>query len=369
MSDALRDFPVDIDRLLDPISAERPAGEYLRYEETYDRVEEQRHADDPALPQGIYEEELDTADWEAVEETCMTALETKTKDLKLAAWLTEAWIYRYHFRGARGGITLLAGLVEGFWDDLYPPIKDGDLEFRLGPIQWIDEKLSTQLKEVPITQPDVSGEADTFTLLDWESTEPGPGSGAQGPSSDDEEEGITRNEIQTSITLTPKSYYRALVEEIDALLDKSSRLERLLWERCGEQTVGLATWKDTLRSVKSIGEQVLSEREPAEENGSGDADDERPPWVPDGEDEPVDAASMQIQSRSEAYRLLWEAAEYLMRTEPHSPTPYLVKRAVSWGNMSLEELLEELLSDTNDLEDIYELLGMTQAIREEESAS
>jgi type VI secretion system protein ImpA len=44
--------------------------------------------------------------------------------------------------------------------------------------------------------------------------------------------------------------------------------------------------------------------------------------------------------------------------EPHSPTPYLVKRAVSWGNMTLNELLQELVSEEHDLEQIYKLLGM-----------
>ena len=45
-----------------------------------------------------------------------------------------------------------------------------------------------------------------------------------------------------------------------------------------------------------------------------------------------------IQSRAEAYKRLGEAADYLIKAEPHSPVPYLVKRAVAWGNMSFGEL-------------------------------
>lgn len=368
MPDPLREFPVDIDRLLDPISAEEPAGEYLRYEGTYDEVKEKRRADDPSLPQGIYEEELETADWEAVEQICLEALETKTKDLQLAGWLTEAWIRRYGFRGARGGVSLSAGLVEGFWDEMYPPVKDGDLEFRLGPIEWIDDKLPPELKRIPITSPEVSGDAEAYSMLDWEATSDGPG---QQPASGsaEEEDGVTRNEIQTSITLTPDSYYRALVDEVDRLLDETARLERLLAERCGEQMVGLESWKDALRSVKGVGERVLAEREPAEEGREeSDGENGRASWVAREEDS-EGASSIQIQSRSEAYRLLWEAAEYLMRTEPHSPTPYLVKRAVSWGNMPLEALLEELLSNSDDLESLYELLGMDGQPTETEADS
>ena len=47
-----------------------------------------------------------------------------------------------------------------------------------------------------------------------------------------------------------------------------------------------------------------------------------------------------------------------MRTEPHSPVPYLVKRAVQWGNMSLAQLLYEFIGNPEDLVAIQRLLGM-----------
>jgi predicted component of type VI protein secretion system len=65
-----------------------------------------------------------------------------------------------------------------------------------------------------------------------------------------------------------------------------------------------------------------------------------------------------IASRADAYYRLAEAAEYLLRTEPHSPVPYLVKRAVQWGNMSLAELLYEFVGSPDDLVAIQRLLGM-----------
>ena len=67
-----------------------------------------------------------------------------------------------------------------------------------------------------------------------------------------------------------------------------------------------------------------------------------------------------IASRVDAYARLREAADYLMRTEPHSPVPYLVRRAISWGNMSLAEVLEQLLQKNADLATIYTLLGIKQ---------
>ena len=65
-----------------------------------------------------------------------------------------------------------------------------------------------------------------------------------------------------------------------------------------------------------------------------------------------------IRSRREAYRRLEEAADYLLRTEPHSPVPYMIKRAVAWGEMSFGELIMELMAEEGDKKRLLKLLGL-----------
>jgi type VI secretion system ImpA/VasJ family protein len=73
------------------------------------------------------------------------------------------------------------------------------------------------------------------------------------------------------------------------------------------------------------------------------------------------AASGPIRSRAEAYQQLSEIADYLNKIEPHSPTPYLIRRAVAWGDMSLADLLKELVGDNPaNLKAIYSLLGIKE---------
>ena len=78
---------LDIETLLEPIPGENPVGEYLRYDGVYDQIEEFRNADDPNLPQGVWESDLKTADWNSVFELTRDSLASRTKDLQISLHL------------------------------------------------------------------------------------------------------------------------------------------------------------------------------------------------------------------------------------------------------------------------------------------
>src|SRR5262249_26551669 len=134
---------------------------------TYDAIAALRREDDPSLAQGVWKTDLKKADWPRVAENCLTALQSKSKDLQIAAWLLEAWIHLYDFAGAREGLHLIAELCDTYWDGLRPDMVDGDLDYRLSPFYWIDEKLSVAVRLIPIIRPDDT-EVDAFSLADWE---------------------------------------------------------------------------------------------------------------------------------------------------------------------------------------------------------
>ncbi len=72
-------------------------------------------------------------------------LATKTKDLQLAAWLTEALLHTEGFSGLRQGLLLCHDLIAQFWDGLYPPVEDGDAELRAAPLDWLGTALEESL--------------------------------------------------------------------------------------------------------------------------------------------------------------------------------------------------------------------------------
>jgi hypothetical protein len=65
-----------------------------------------------------------------------------------------------------------------------------------------------------------------------------------------------------------------------------------------------------------------------------------------------------IGSRPQALARLREVAEFFRQTEPHSPLPHLIDRAVRWAGMSFEELLVDVMKNNDVLTPVWNTLGI-----------
>ena len=355
--------------LLAPISEERRGGESLRFDPLYDEVKKLREEDDASLPQGVWQRELKKADWPGVARLSSEALTTRTKDLQIAAWLAEAWIHIDAFIGLARGLRLVEGLCRDFWDDLHPPIgDDGNLDPRLAPIGWMVEKLVMPIKSVRITAPATEDTAP-YAWRDWETGQYliKLAASDSAAATKAQERGMVPNaKFMISVSLTPAVWLAERARDLHAAVTALDALDAVLRERCGEALApSLTPIRTPLTAIQNFLARVLDERT---QRGELPSPASEAPAVPQEESmtvavdtstapQPV-AAGGPVASRAEAYQRLREAADYLMRTEPHSPVPYLVRRAVSWGNLSLAELLEELMHKNADLPTIYQLLGI-----------
>jgi type VI secretion system protein ImpA len=72
---------------------------------------------------------------------------------------------------------------------------------------------------------------------------------------------------------------------------------------------------------------------------------------------PPEWQSGQWRTREEAYATLEAVAAYLQQREPHSPTPYLIQKAVRWGRLPLPELMKEIMREEGDLNRMSNLFG------------
>jgi predicted component of type VI protein secretion system len=77
------------------------------------------------------------------------AIATQTKDLQLAAWLTEALVKTRRLRRpCSTGLGLCRGLVENFWDTLYPQWRTAMSSCGPCALDWIGSRLDVPFKSV-----------------------------------------------------------------------------------------------------------------------------------------------------------------------------------------------------------------------------
>lgn len=356
---ALLDFisEAEWDALLQPIPGDLPCGEYLLYDDVYAQVREARREDDPNLSQGDWKIERKRAGWEVAERLCQTALTQRSKDLQLAAWLTEAWTYNYGMAGFYGGLHLLLQLTREYWEHIHPPLDKDDPEQRLSPFIWMNEKFFLPLARTAISAPNVN-DAESYTFLDRENAfQMEAGSAAE---KEAEAQGRpTRKLVLNSITLTPAAFYQQLSVLLKSAQEVLAELSDQLDELSGKDAPSFGKLSKQLNAFQHLVQRAVGDRPVEEAEYEADETGEEMSAGPGqliGDEEPM--AGHNFRSRKEAYQALAAAADYLLRTEPHSPAPYLIKRAISWGNLSLGELLLEIINDEHDLKSIYTLLGI-----------
>lgn len=352
-------YTFDLETLLGPISDARPSGESLRYEGTHDRIREARREDDPRMNRGIYESEPKRADWPAVEALAAEALSTRTKDLQLAAWLTEAWTHLYGLAGSREGLRLMAELCARFWEGLHPELEGEDCEARVSPVVWVNEKLSLKVKMLAVSSPQ-AGDVPAYSYADWESAAHLENLSKRDPKALQAAEArgqVTPTKFHSSVMLTERNFYAELYEDAASALDACGALEGVLAELCGPAAPSLGRFRESVEGVRQLAQDVLGSRPSADyELEAGES-----PYLYGEEEEGAHgwSSGAPIRSRAEAYQRLAEAADYLLRTEPHSPTPYLVRRAVEWGSMSLHEVLQQLVRNDGEMQELNRLLRLS----------
>ncbi len=376
----------DLEALLAALPGDDPCGIPISDMPVFREIQEARRSDNADLPQGIWQTELKQADWIKVRDLCQTTLVETSKDLHCAIWLTEAWTQMEGMAGFRRGLDLTASLCEEYWEGLHPRLEPDDADFRIAPLLWAARHLPVLLRLMPITRP-VSGEARAFTVVDWQEVlrlenlakrdaESARRAGRNKPD---------RTAFEASVSLTPLAFHETMAEETEGALAELNRLDAFLDTAAPDDAPSFVELKSVLDEIderlrlyiESRGGRLPGSEAAPSQSETGDDKDtgqEKGDAVVTQDDpngaasdsvasNPVAAnpgASGPIRGRAEAYQRLSEVADYLIRTEPHSPVPYLIRRAVSWGDMSFGELLVQLVEGGGDHTRVLRLLGLNE---------
>jgi type VI secretion system protein ImpA len=361
---------LNFEELLAPIPGDNPSGSNLLYAGVHDEVREARRADD-VLEQGEWKHESKVSDWHRVTSLTTAAIATKTKDLQLAAWLTEALVNLHGFAGLHDGLKLIRGLLENFWDTLYPEIDEGDLEARANAIDMLNRPFfAAAVQKVPVTGNPIGANysyvdfkdsarfdiPDNLDALEFEARE----RALQLKQLAATEGKITTEQWRVAKNASKRAFYEDFNSLLNMCWDESKALDDLLDAKFQRQTPGLTDFKKMLDAIRSTVVTILKEKRILEPDPVEAVADENQEVGADGK--PVAGggarASGPVGSRQDALRRLGEVAEFFRATEPHSPVAYLLDRAIHWGQMPLEAWLDEVIKDAGVLAHVRETLGL-----------
>src|ERR1700733_9634911 len=340
--------------ILAPIPGENPSGIDLRYDNKlliHDKIKEARRQDDD-LAQGAWQSERKTANFPLVVKVAQDALATVSKDLQVAAWLTEALLQTERYDGLRQGLDLTLNLMTTFWDTVYPVLEDGDRELRAVPITWIAEKLDYPLRSLPIVN-------EGYSWFIWKESRV-VGYEDQAKTDKDKKtrstmisEGKMAPEIfDKSFAETPKAFYLKAEKDLDGCIESLAVLEKYCDEMFEDDASGFGKLKTGLTEVRHTIHLLLEKKrekepdpvepDPVEEIAAEGTEAGESDGAQAGPQSGMPGAfAAEPADRRQALASIAGAAAFLRKREPLSPAPYLLLRGLRWGELRTASRLSD----------------------------
>jgi type VI secretion system protein ImpA len=175
---------------------------------------------------------------------------------------------------------------------------------------------------------------------------------------------ISMSKFEAMAGNTSADFFRNLLEDAQQALEEFIQLTNVLEGLCGEQdgypqSPPSSSIKKALEEccdrIRSVSKDVVgvADAETASELVEGVGGELVP--TADGMAVPTGERAM---TRASALELLRKIADFFEHTEPHSPVSYSLRQVVSWGKMSLPQLLAELISDQQTRDELSKRAGI-----------
>jgi type VI secretion system protein ImpA len=333
---------LDFERLLAPIAGANPAGEPLPFD-VRKKLDDARKEinlnqfapNDPRRP-----EQPQAADWPGIEQLTQDTIARTSKDLLVAARLTEALVKCHGFGGLRDALRLLRRLTQECWERIYPVIEDGDLEVRGAVFNWLDDEIKGArfpytLRTVPLTR--VGNELPYASQLGWQQWK--DAQEAKGP--------VTPEAFDQAVAATPREYCQTVVDDIAACADELMALTKALSARMGETGPGLVQVRKAVLECQELANHILKRKGPAPVQASAVA---AAPAESAAAQPAADApAARRPLTREDLLARLADASAMLLELEPQSPIAYMIQRAVRLARLPLPDLMRVLVRDAGVL--------------------
>jgi len=382
------EFETALNQLLLPISSAEPAGRWMRYEPTFAAISRMREEDDPNLPMGDWERPLQKADWAQVAEASSQLLKQDSKDFQVAAWLADAWIRTHSWQGLCAGLQLINGIAERFWRAAWPALDEDNADRRVAPFVWMNTNLPRTIRLNTVLLPVSLHREQPVTLLDWESAPLIDDGKADSASSDTRP---SRRNLRERVRTSDGAFLQSVLYQAEQAKTDLQRLAHFLDAQLRDESPSLSKLMAAIDGARQAAQALLppgvvvttpstavatgaagtvnmtGTSSPALTAGNAPnvAPNDLPAHEPSHIASPVATDHTQnikyqdpAIERAQAYIALAEIAARLKILEPHSPTPFMIERALALGNMPLPEMIAAINASAGSMDRFFELLGL-----------
>lgn len=320
---------IELNELLAPSQADPPCGQDLSYSASFMTLESAVRGK-PEQQFGSTVIAAEPPDWREVER-CAVALLLQSKDLRVACLLCRAWLNLQGLAGLAMGLELLSGLLDRHWDALHPLPEDGDHFMRLNALASLDEVTGTlqELRNAELLRASLG----TLTVRDAECALkglPAPGSDRPAPLA-------SLRHAMAEALQQGQGTATALARAQASLTHIVATCERHLPP---PQKVGWQNLDTLLRLLLSLQTTALPAPPVDRPSPTPVQPSAKPPVVGVAVPEALPC------SREDAITQLLAITEFIEQTEPTSPAPLLIRRAVKLMRMGFMDILRELSPDS-----------------------
>ena len=323
----------DLETLLAPLAADAPCGPDLEYDPAFQAMLE-AGAGKPERQYGDKVYPAEPPDWALIHEKA-SELARRTRDLRVAVWLTRSGSRMRGLTGAVAGLQLVEGLLERHWQGVHPPLDAGDNNDPTARVTALVALADPAAGLADLRAAGLTGQRGALTVRDIElafgPSEPLPGESVP------TEDGVLQA-VGTALRSTPE-LAELMHRGHEAAQAISASLERHLEASQGPD---LAPLKKLLQRVADAGRKAGG----GEETG-GD--------VPTSAQSQTNRQPGTINSREDASRALERVCEWIERNEPTNPAPLLIRRAQRLMSKSFIDIIRDLTPD--GVKEIEKLAG------------
>jgi len=333
---------IDIQSLLSEVSPEAPCGEDLSYDASFLALEDMlRPKAGGGVVEGV-EEAAEEPNWRDVREKSMELLR-RSKDLRVAMYLVLASLKMDGLAGLRDGLALLQGLLDHFWEHLYPkldPEDNNDPLERINILQSLSPetvspqdpmKFKQRLAEVPLCN---SAQMGRFSLRDIQVARGELTVSAGGPD---------MSVIDAAFQDTATDELIAASQTADKAIEHLATITTIFSKNAAQgQTPDLSDFQSILGNIHKCIQGYLAKR------GYGQAVEEGAPTAgtAGGEsDKGGISLAGEIRSPQEALLAIEKVCQYFDRHEPSSPVPLLLRRAQRLVSKNFTDVIADLCPD------------------------